>query len=63
MDYVAVAAGPCADVPEDHERRRAVMPALADVGTAGFFAHRAQVKLAHEALKVGVDGAPWRADS
>ena len=45
---VAVAAGARADVPHDHERRGAVMPALADVGAVRFLAHRVQLEAAHQ---------------
>ncbi len=40
-------AGPGTYRPHQHQRGRAVGPALADVGTHGFFADRAQIVLTH----------------
>src|ERR1019366_9404827 len=50
----AVRAVPRADVTEDHEGGRAVLPALADVGAMRFLADRVQVEFAHEVLQVNV---------
>ena len=50
----AVAAGARADVAEDHERRRAVVPAFADVGAAGFFTDGVKVQAAHQLLELQV---------
>ena len=58
----AVRAGARADVAEDHERRRPVVPALADVGTARFLAHRVQVEIAHQPLEAQVARRPRRTD-
>ena len=53
----AVAAVPRAHVAEDHERRRRVFPALADVRTVRFFTHRVQVGVAHQALEPQIIGS------
>src|SRR5262249_32638099 len=42
----------CANVTQNHERSRAVLPALTHVGAAGAFANRVQLKRAHNALEV-----------
>ena len=47
-----------ADVAEDHERRRPVMPALADVRAARVLADGVQLQLAHDALEPQVVGDP-----
>src|SRR5206468_12612024 len=57
----AIAAVPRAGVTEDHEGGRGVFPALADVRTVCFLAHRVQIPLAHEALEPDVARAPGRA--
>ena len=44
----AVCAGAGADVSEDHERGRAMVPAFPDVRTPGFFADRVKIELAHQ---------------
>src|SRR5262245_17579880 len=51
MRHRAVRAGARADVAEDHERRGAVVPALADVRALRLFADRVEVQLAHQALE------------
>jgi hypothetical protein len=40
-----------ADVAEDHERRGAMVPALADVGTARIFADGVQLQVLHDPLQ------------
>jgi hypothetical protein len=50
-----------ADVAEDHERRRAVMPALTDVRAVRFLTDSVQVELAHELLEPEVVWAARRA--
>jgi hypothetical protein len=50
----AVCAGTRADIAEDHERRRAVMPAFADVGAARVFADRVQLQVLHDPLQPNV---------
>ena len=45
------AAGAGAAIPEDHERRGAVGPALVDVGAAGLLADGVEAVGAHEALR------------
>ena len=47
----AVGAVPRADIAQDHEGRRAVLPAFAHVGTVRFFAHRMQPELPHHLLQ------------
>ena len=47
----AEAAGPGAALAVDHERGRAVGPALGDVGAARLLAHGDQVEVAHGALE------------
>ena len=44
----AVGAVSRADVAENHERRGAVLPALADVGAVRLLADRVQVEVAHQ---------------
>jgi hypothetical protein len=46
-----VAAGARADIAQDHERRRAVRPALPDVGAARLLANRVQVEVAHQTFQ------------
>ena len=58
----AVGAGARADVAEDHERRRAVVPALADVGAARVLAHGVQLQVLHDPLEPEVVVRPGRAD-
>ncbi len=48
--HSAESAAPRAEVAEHHERRRLVMPALADVGALRAFAHRVQSKRTRQAL-------------
>src|SRR5438445_11951790 len=45
-------ARPRANVPENHERGRALLPALAHVRAARALAHRVQVESPHQALQV-----------
>ncbi len=53
----AEAAGPRAGVAQDHDRGRALLPALADVGAASLLAHRVERLAAHEVLELAVVGA------
>jgi len=62
VDHVAVSARPRAGVAEDHERRRAVVPALADVGAVGVLAHRVELQVAHDGLEAEVVLRPGRTD-
>ena len=55
----AVGAVPRADVAEDHEGGRAVLPALADVGAVGFLANGMEVQLPHQLLEPKVLGTSW----
>ena len=50
----AVGAVPGADVAQDHESGGLVLPAFADVGTAGLLADGMEVELAHHGLEVRV---------
>ncbi len=50
----AVGAGPRADVAENHERRRAVVPALADVGATCVFADGVEAEVLHDPLEPDV---------
>ena len=50
----AKAAPPCADVPQDHERRRAAAPALTDVGARGALANRVQSQVADQTFQLAV---------
>jgi hypothetical protein len=52
----AVGAVASADIPEDHERGRAVLPALADVRTVGLLTHRVKVQLPHQLFEPEVVG-------
>ena len=61
MRHRAVGARPRAHVAEDHERRRAVVPALPDVGAAGVLAHGVQLQLLHDALQPDEVGRAGRA--
>ena len=47
-------AGPGAGVAEDHDRRRALVPALPDVRAAGLLADRVQLEAAQQALELVV---------
>jgi hypothetical protein len=47
----AVRAVPRAHVAQHHERGRAVLPALTDVGAVGFLADGVQVEVAHQLLE------------
>ena len=51
---VAEGAGARARVAHDHERRVLLFPALADIGTAGFLAHRVQAVGAHDLPRLGI---------
>ena len=53
----AEAAGTRAGVAQDHDGRRALLPALADVGAAGLFADGVERLAAHEVLELLVVGA------
>src|SRR5262249_60322953 len=60
----AVRARARADLAENHERGRPVVPALADVRTLPFLAHRVEAKIAQEAFEARVVGGsvaenPW----
>ena len=56
----AVSARARADVAEDHERRRPVRPAFADVGAARLLADRMKVQVAHQALEPEIGRRTWR---
>lgn len=45
-------AAPRARVPQQHDGARAPVPALADIGALGFFAHRVQVELFQRGLEL-----------
>jgi hypothetical protein len=51
VGHGAVAAVPRADVPQDHERRRTMLPALTDVGAVGLLANGMEVQLPHQVLE------------
>ncbi len=51
MRHGAIAARTRADIAQDHEGGRAVVPALADVGTMRLFANRVQAEAAHQPLQ------------
>ena len=51
--HIAERAGARAGVAHDHQRRVPLGPALADVGAAGFLAHRVQAVLAHDGPSLG----------
>ena len=57
----AEAAGTGAGVAQDHDRGGALLPALPDVGAAGFLAHRVEGQAAHQALELLVVGAAGQA--
>ena len=61
MSHRAVSAVSRADIAEDHERRRRVLPALADVRAMCLLAHGVQVPLPHQALQSDVVRASGRA--
>src|SRR5262249_14104614 len=50
------------DVAQDHERGRAVLPALADVRTVRFLADRMEVEVAHQLLQLQIPRAAGRFD-
>ena len=58
----AVRAGARADVAENHEGRRAVIPALADVRALRFLADRVQLEAAHQPLQPQIARRSRRAD-
>jgi len=58
---VAVAAGPGAGAAQDHERRRPVVPALADVGAVCLFADGVEAESLHQPLEPVVVLRPWGA--
>jgi len=45
-------ASACANVSEDHERSRAMLPAFSHVGAAGGFADRMEIERPHDALEI-----------
>ena len=47
-------AGPGAGVAQDHDRGRALVPALPDVGAVGLLADRVEAEAAHQALELVV---------
>src|SRR3977135_436025 len=51
---VAEAAGPGTGVAQDHDRRRALIPALPDVRAMGLLADRVEVEAAQQALQIVV---------
>jgi hypothetical protein len=53
----AEAAGAGAGIAEDHDRRRALLPALPDVGAAGLLADGVEGQVAQDALELVVVGA------
>src|SRR4029079_6627001 len=55
------ATGPRADVAQDHDRGRALLPALPDVGAVRFLADGVERQSAQDALEVGVVLARWQA--
>ena len=57
----AVAARTGADVAENHERRRPVVPALTDVRAARLLADGVELAVAHHALEPQVVRRPGRA--
>jgi len=54
----AVGAVPRAHVAQDHERGRSVFPALTDVGTVRFLAHRVQLEVPHQVLQRQIVRSP-----
>src|SRR5229473_5413844 len=59
----AESASACADVPQNHEGRGAVLPALAHVGAARALADRVQIERAHDALQILVALATEKLDA
>src|SRR2546423_1359373 len=59
----AEAASACADVPQNHERRGTVLPALAHVRAARAFADGVQIERAHDALQILVALATEKFDA
>src|SRR5438270_8417335 len=51
--HVAEGASARARVAHDHERRVLLLPALADIRAARFLAHRDELVLAHDAVRLG----------
>ena len=47
-------ARPCADIPEDHKRRRSGMPALPHIRASRFFAHRVKPMAIDDILQLRV---------
>src|SRR5579863_9719584 len=62
MSHGAIRAIAGADVAQDHERRGAMLPALADVGTMGLLTNSVKVQVPHQALEPGIVGPAWRFD-
>ncbi len=62
VGHGAVGAVSRADVAEDHERRRAVLPALADVWAMRFLADRVEVEVAHQLLELEISWPAGCAD-
>ena len=62
MGHGAVATVPGADVAQNHESGRAVLPAFADVGAMGLFADRMQAQLTHQVLEAYIVGSSRRPD-
>src|SRR5439155_22635976 len=58
---IAEGAAPRAEIAHDHERRRALAEAFADVRARGLFAHRVQAVLAQDLLDLGKARRRWRA--
>src|SRR5579871_6804791 len=58
----AVWTVPRTDVAQDHERRGAVLPALAAVGAVGLLTNSVEVQVPHEALEPGIVGPAWRSN-
>src|SRR5262249_22079750 len=61
LGHSAEAAATGAEIPQQHERRGVMVPALADVGAVRGFANRVQVKLARQRLKIVIVLADRRA--
>src|SRR5687768_47834 len=60
MRDCAIRAVARADVPQNHEGRGAVLPALTYIGAARLFTDRVEVELAHHVLEPQVVGSTWR---
>src|SRR5262249_21278217 len=58
----AVGAISRADIPQDHEGRGPMLPALSNVGAPRFLAHRVKVEIPHELLELQVAGAARRSN-